>query len=88
MSDTTPQGGTASATPAAEAKDKSNDKPNGKGRKRLLLFLGISVVILGIGGFCYWFFYARLYSSTDDAFIDAQIVRIAPQVAGQLTEVL
>lgn len=56
-------------------------------RRRLLMFLVVTIAILGAGGGSWWYFYARFYSSTDDAFIDARIVRIAPQVAGRLTAV-
>jgi membrane fusion protein (multidrug efflux system) len=44
-------------------------------------------VLLIIGGLLYWL-HARKYVSTDDAFVDAHIVRIAAQTSGQLTRVL
>lgn len=56
-------------------------------RRRLMQFLVVAIALLGGGGFSWWFFYARFYASTDDAFIDARIVRIAPQVAGRLVDV-
>ena len=42
--------------------------------------------VLVIGALLYWL-HARQYESTDDAFIDAHIVRIAPQVSGTLIQV-
>jgi membrane fusion protein (multidrug efflux system) len=35
-----------------------------------------------------WWLHARNYESTDDAFIDAHIVRMAPRIAGQVARVL
>jgi membrane fusion protein (multidrug efflux system) len=35
-----------------------------------------------------WWLHARHYESTDDAFIDAHVVRIAPRIAGQVARVL
>ena len=43
----------------------------------------IGVIILGIN----WYQNASHFESTDDAFIDAQIVRVAPQIAGRVVRV-
>lgn len=77
--------GTDKAQPAATA--GGPPKRAGTRRRRLFLFLAVVAVVLGGGGFAWWVFYARFYTSTDDAFIDAQIVRIAPQVSGRLLDV-
>ena len=50
------------------------------------IIAGVVVAILIVGGVLYWL-HARKYVSTDDAFVDAHIVRIAAQTAGQLTRV-
>ena len=53
------------------------------------LFWIILIVVVGaavIGGTLYWL-HARQYESTDDAFVDAHIVRLAPKVAGTLKAV-
>jgi membrane fusion protein (multidrug efflux system) len=56
--------------------------------KRPLPIALIVLVALGliIGGTLYWL-HARQYVSTDDAFIDANVVRLAPRVAGQVLQV-
>jgi membrane fusion protein (multidrug efflux system) len=47
------------------------------------------LVIAGIGvGITMWWLHARLFESTDDAFIDTHIVLVAPQVAGRVDQVL
>jgi membrane fusion protein (multidrug efflux system) len=46
---------------------------------------GVAAVVL-IGGFLWWLD-ARQYEDTDDAFVDAHIVRLAAQTTGRLTAV-
>jgi len=87
--------------PAAQKRDdeKGDTEEDGKNEekgdggpplyKRPLFWIVIVVVaaVLIIGGLLYWS-HARKYASTDDAFIDAHIVRIAAQTSGQLTRVI
>lgn len=47
----------------------------------------VLIVLVIVGGILWWL-HARQYESTDDAFIDAHIVRLAPQLAGQVMTVL
>ncbi|HEX4183787.1 MAG TPA: HlyD family secretion protein [Caulobacteraceae bacterium] len=69
----------------------SNDegKPHkGLLQRPVLLITGATVLALAlIGGVIFWL-HTRNYQNTDDAFIDAHIVRLAPQVAGRVTQVL
>ena len=69
----------------AEDGDSSGRRKNDTrpARRRLFIFLAVAVAILIAGG-GYWYFFARSTISTDDAFIDANIIQIAPQVSGQL----
>jgi membrane fusion protein (multidrug efflux system) len=53
-----------------------------------LLVIAIVVVLVAAIGVFLWWLNARNYESTDDAFIDTHIVRLAPQAAGRVTEVL
>jgi membrane fusion protein (multidrug efflux system) len=48
----------------------------------------VVVVVLLVAGGVIWWLIARHYEDTDDAFIDTHIVRLAPQIAGQVTAVL
>ena len=45
---------------------------------------GLLALIVGV----LWWWHARQFESTDDAFIDTHIVRLAPQAAGRVTQVL
>ena len=51
---------------------------------RIALALGIAVLV--VAGILFWL-HERQYESTDDAFIDARIVRLAPQIAGRVMRV-
>jgi membrane fusion protein (multidrug efflux system) len=62
-------------------------KPNPLKNPKVLIIGGIVLAVLLIGGFFYWL-YARQYVKTDDAFVDTHVVRLAPQVPGQVSRVL
>ena len=72
-----------------DAGDEGDDKPKKKSlfkRPIFWIILAVVVAVVGIGGFLYYQ-HAQKFESTDDAFVDAHIVRIAPQVAGTLVRV-
>ncbi|HET8610923.1 MAG TPA: HlyD family efflux transporter periplasmic adaptor subunit [Burkholderiales bacterium] len=68
--------GNQPATPATE-----HGKPNGRRKKLLAIVIG-AFVIVGLVYGVYWATVARYYESTDDAYVDGNVVRITPQVAG------
>ncbi len=74
-----------------EGDDKDgDDKPPPRSllqRTGLLIGIGIALIVLITVGVLYWL-HARQYESTDDAYVDGHIVRLAPQVSGVLTSVL
>ena len=65
--------------------DKS-DKPSIFKKPLFWIILIVVVAALVIGGVLYWL-HARQFESTDDAFVDSHIVRLSPQVGGQLVQV-
>ena len=72
-------------------KQGENDKPKEKKKgllQRPILLTVMAVVLLTalIGGILWWL-NARKFESTDDAFIDTHIVRLAPQTSGRVTAV-
>jgi membrane fusion protein (multidrug efflux system) len=74
--------------PAEDGKDKPEEKkkPSPFKNPLVLAIIAVVLVVLLVGGLLLWL-HARHFQSTDDAFVDVQIVRIAPQIAGQVTHV-
>ena len=79
------EAGEQDGTPGAEG--AGTEEPTGKQKKSLFkkpvfwIILVIVVAAIAIGGTLYYL-HARQYESTDDAFVDAHIVRLAAQEAG------
>ncbi len=77
----------ANGSPGGGVPDSSRQADGGrsapKRSKRPFLILGALVLIGGLGGGTYWWLH-RNQESTDDAFIDGNIVQISPQVSGKV----
>jgi membrane fusion protein (multidrug efflux system) len=65
----------AAATPAAPGK-----------RRRGLIILAVVAIVAGAAYGGYWFLDARFYQSTDDAYVDGDLVEITSEVPGTVTE--
>lgn len=65
----------------------SSDEPVPAGKRRKFLYIGAGVVlILAIAGTIYWL-YARQFESTDDAFVDGDIIQINPKVSAHVASI-
>jgi membrane fusion protein, multidrug efflux system len=62
----------AAAAPASGARS---------GRRPLFIIAGIALLVL-VGWAIYYFSYGRMHVSTDDAYVNGNLVRLTPQVAG------
>ena len=68
--------------------DQAKDKKKGLLQRPLTLFILLVVVpILLIAAVLFWL-HARNFESTDDAFVDTHLVRLAPQISGRVLKVL
>jgi membrane fusion protein (multidrug efflux system) len=77
----------APAEPKAEAGDGQSVESVPKKKRRLPIFIvGGILIIAAIGGLIYWL-YARQYESTDDAFIEANVVQVSPKVTAYITKI-
>jgi membrane fusion protein, multidrug efflux system len=56
-------------------------------RPVLMLVLIVILIAIAIGGFQWWQ-YERQFESTDDAFIDGNIVQLAPKISGYVNKLL
>jgi membrane fusion protein (multidrug efflux system) len=81
--DTSKPGGGPSKSDDKKPDDK---KPSPFKNPKVLLITGVVVLVLVAGAVLFWL-NARNYESTDDAFVDVQIVRLAPQISGLVTKV-
>lgn len=82
--------------PDREGGDKDNAQEDGEEeeddgppfyKKPLFWVIFVIVAAVVIIGGTLWWLHARRFESTDDAFVDAHVVRIAAQVSGRLTRV-
>ncbi|HEX4024829.1 MAG TPA: HlyD family secretion protein [Steroidobacteraceae bacterium] len=81
---------TDNTTSPTDASSNEGDKPKKRGllhRPVLLSVAAVVFVIVVIAGILWWL-HERQFESTDDAFVDTHIVRLAPQAAGRVTQVL
>jgi membrane fusion protein (multidrug efflux system) len=68
--------------PAASAQPANNGK-----RKRMMTLLVIVILIAAIAYGLYYFLVARFHESTDDAYVNGNVVQITPQVTGTVIAV-
>jgi membrane fusion protein, multidrug efflux system len=68
--------------PAANAQPANNSK-----RKRMMALLVIVILIAAIAYGLYYFLVARFHESTDDAYVNGNVVQITPQVTGTVIAV-
>ncbi|WP_175232687.1 biotin/lipoyl-binding protein, partial [Paraburkholderia humisilvae] len=59
---------------------------NGK-RKRMMTLLTIVILLAAIGYGLYYFLVARFHETTDDAYVNGNVVQITPQVTGTVIAV-
>ncbi|MGH6985478.1 MAG: HlyD family secretion protein [Caulobacteraceae bacterium] len=74
---------------SSEARQGSEpERRRGLFHRPALVALIVVVIIAVIIAAVLWWLHARHYESTNDAFIDAHIVHLAPQVSGRVVQVL
>jgi membrane fusion protein, multidrug efflux system len=59
-----------------------NAKPDNSKRNRMLLLVTLGILVIGIGYGIYWQTVLRLRETTDDAYVNGNVVQITPQIAG------
>ncbi|KMZ12848.1 Membrane fusion component of tripartite multidrug resistance system [Candidatus Burkholderia humilis] len=79
MSD--PQQNAAAAAPAPAPKQS-----NGK-RRRLMTLIVLVIIIAAVAYGLYYFLIARFHETTDDAYVNGNVVQITPQVTGTVISV-
>src|ERR1700761_6403816 len=51
-------------------------------RRNRLIILVVGAVICGLGYGAYWFFDARYFESTDDSYVNGDVVQVTSEVPG------
>lgn len=72
--------GTASNAPAAPGFLQTR-------RGRWLLIAAVAFVLVGLLWWAYWYFYARYYQDTDDAYVAGDLVNVMSQVSGTVVSI-
>ena len=73
---------------ARQTRQPASETRPARYRRRFRFLVVLIVAAAAIAGGMQWWLQARQWESTDDAFIDAHMVMVAPQVAGRVTQVL
>jgi membrane fusion protein (multidrug efflux system) len=77
-----------SAQPTLDSNEtKAALPPPKKSRGFMLRLLGIVVLLAAIGWGLWYFFDGRWYESTDDAYVNGNVVQITPQVPGTVVSI-
>ncbi|HXS03770.1 MAG TPA: HlyD family efflux transporter periplasmic adaptor subunit [Rhodanobacter sp.] len=77
-----------SAQPTLDSNEtKAAPPPPKKSRGFMLRLLGIVVLLAAIGWGLWYFFDGRWYESTDDAYVNGNVVQITPQVPGTVVSI-
>ncbi len=64
------------------------DEPQRAGPRKVLMGLGLLIVLAALVWGGYWWLHGRFIESTDDAYLAADSMTVAPKVGGYVTEVL
>ncbi|MHC8358518.1 HlyD family secretion protein [Pseudomonas sp. LB3P81] len=67
--------------------DNTPDTSNPRKRKVMLVILAIVVILAGVGVWGYHEFYGRWNESTDDAYVNGNVVEITPLVTGTVVSI-
>ncbi len=76
-----------SAQPAADSADTKAPPPPKKSRGFMLRLLGMVVLVAAIGWGLWYFLDGRWYESTEDAYVNGNVVQITPQVPGTVVSI-
>lgn len=63
------------------------EKRKARRKKKILIIAGIGVAVIALVAGVLWWLHARHFESTDDAYIDTDIIHLAPRASGQVTQV-
>lgn len=62
------------------------ERATGKRKRNLAIFFFV-LLLIGAGCLAWYLLYARYYETTDDAYVNANLVTLSPQITGTVTQV-
>ncbi|MBT2337677.1 MULTISPECIES: HlyD family efflux transporter periplasmic adaptor subunit [Pseudomonas] len=71
----------------AQPTENSQNRSNSRKRKVMLLALAVIVILAGLGVWAWHELYGRWNESTDDAYVNGNVVEITPQVTGTVVSI-
>lgn len=71
----------------AETMNTSGSNQNSKKRAHILRYFTLFLILVAIAYMLYYYFYARYYVSTDDAYVNQDIIYVSPQISGTIDQV-
>ncbi|AWM91508.1 EmrA/EmrK family multidrug efflux transporter periplasmic adaptor subunit [Pseudomonas sp. 31-12] len=77
----------ATAETTTQTPDNAQDTSNPRKRKVMLVILAIVVILAGVGVWGYHELYGRWNESTDDAYVNGNVVEITPLVTGTVVSI-
>jgi membrane fusion protein (multidrug efflux system) len=75
----------APTAPPAATPPPTAAPPTGSRHRNLKILAGV-VVICAVGYACYWYFHARFFESTDDCYVDGDVVQITTEIPGTVIQ--
>jgi len=73
---------------ASNSNDGSSNSNDGSRRHRLLaVSVAVIAVVLILGWAGYWWFHARYFQSTDDAYVGGNVTVISPRISGYVSKI-
>jgi membrane fusion protein, multidrug efflux system len=67
--------------------DDKKDQPKKKPNYKFLIIFGVVLVLVGVGVLIYHLTIGQFHVKTKDAYVNGNMVRLAPQVSGTVTEI-
>jgi membrane fusion protein (multidrug efflux system) len=79
-----PRSNTPASAPTAAAPAANTGNPK---RRIMMTLLTIAILIAAVAYAFYYFMFGRFYESTDDAYVNGNVIQITPQVLGTVIAV-
>ncbi len=70
-----------------ESSDREKGKPPARGRRRLIVLVGLVVLLAGVTAGAYYYWRSRFYESTDNAYVEGHPIFVSARTSGNIVRV-